>query len=308
MGLFVAGLAFFISGCGAGQHLVRNPLPNQIPPRVLLASSVPFHAQKAFQCGPAAMAMVLGWSGDGVSADSLKSMVYVPDKKGSLQNGLVTAARRNGRLAYSIKGQDCLIKELAAGHPVIVLQNLGLGWFPKWHYAVAVGYDLNRQHIILHTGVHEQRTVGFRTFLSTWKRAGNWGLLVLPENRMPACARQTGYLKAVLGMQRAGFVDQAITAYRNASQTWPDSINVYMALGNALYVNGDLNGAAKSFRSAVEKDARNADALNNLAHILAELGRLNEAEAMALRAVQADTGKTTLYQQTLEQIRQRKMN
>jgi hypothetical protein len=54
---------------------------------------------------------------------------------------MIGAARRHGRLAYLITGPDSMFEEVAAGHPVIVLQNLGLSWYPVWHYAVVVGYD-----------------------------------------------------------------------------------------------------------------------------------------------------------------------
>ena len=91
---------------------------------------VPFCAQTGYQCGSAALAMVLQYSGVPATARELQAAVYTPGRKGSLQSGIVTAARRHGRLAYPIQGLDCLLREVAAGNPVIVLQNLGLQWIP----------------------------------------------------------------------------------------------------------------------------------------------------------------------------------
>ena len=82
-----------------------------------------------------------------------------PDRRGSLQSGLIGGARRLGRLAYPIRGRDCLLREVVAGHPVIVLQNLSLRWWPQWHYAVVIGYDLPQQAVVLHTGVNASRRV-----------------------------------------------------------------------------------------------------------------------------------------------------
>jgi hypothetical protein len=33
------------------------------------------------------------------------------------------------------------LREVAAGNPVLVLQNLSFAWAPVWHYAVVMGYD-----------------------------------------------------------------------------------------------------------------------------------------------------------------------
>ena len=41
-------------------------------------TGVPFFPQEAYQCGPAALATVLGWSGTAVTPDALTPQVYVP--------------------------------------------------------------------------------------------------------------------------------------------------------------------------------------------------------------------------------------
>lgn len=44
------------------------------------------------------------------------------------------AARRHGAVAYVLPDRlDALLEEITAGHPVVVLQNLGLQWIPSWH-------------------------------------------------------------------------------------------------------------------------------------------------------------------------------
>ncbi len=65
---------------------------------------------------------------------------------------MIGAARRHGRVAYVISSPEELLVEVAAGNPVIVLQNLGLSWVPVWHYAVVIGYDGDADMVTLHSG------------------------------------------------------------------------------------------------------------------------------------------------------------
>ena len=77
-----------------------------------------------------------------VTPGELIPQVYLPAREGSLQAEIVAATCRRGLLAPPVEpALDALLAEIAAGHPVLVLQNLGLNWLPRWHYAVAIGYD-----------------------------------------------------------------------------------------------------------------------------------------------------------------------
>jgi tetratricopeptide (TPR) repeat protein len=275
------------------------------PPSAYIAS-VPFYAQSQYQCGPASLAMTLQWAGAAVNPEQLVSAVYTPGRKGSLQSGLIAAARRHGKLAYPFKGLACLLREVAAGRPVIVLQNLGLKWFPRWHYAVVVGYDLDQHVVVLHTGTRAWRRVGLKTFAHTWKRADDWGLLVLPAGQMPQCAQENRYLNAAFGLQIAGHTQAAINAFDSALRQWPHSADASIALGNALYAQGSTPKAIRAYHRAIQIEPQNADALNNLAHLLAESDALDEAESMAVRAVDLGGPRIDIYRKTLEEIRRQR--
>ena len=271
-------------------------------PRSVEIPSVPFYPQDDYHCGPAALAMVLQWTKANVSPQDLVPEVFTPSRQGSLQFALISAARRHNRLAYPIKGVEALLKELAAGHPVIVLQNLGLRWFPRWHYSVPVGYNLGKGVFILHSRQEPRRHMSWTLFMRTWKRAGCWGLVVLPTGQLPASADEHSYLCAVLGLEQARQWEGAAAAYTAALDRWNSSLGALMGLGNCCYALGDLVGAEQAFRHATEAHPSSGAAFNNLAHVLAEQGRYAEALQMAIRAVNIGGANQSLYLQTLQEI------
>jgi tetratricopeptide (TPR) repeat protein len=250
--------------------------------------------------------MVLGWAGVQVMPDQLVSSVFTPGRKGTLQSGLIAAARRHAKLAYPVDGLECLLREVGAGRPVIVLQNLGVRWFARWHYAVLVGYDLDQRVVVLHTGNNASRRVGLDTFVRTWKRADQWGLLVVPPEQLPECAQEKVYLNAALGLQIAGHPSVAATAFEKAVRKWPKSADANIAFGNALYGQGRIPEAIQSYCKAIQIDPQNGDALNNLAHLLAESDEWAKAESMARRAVDIGGPHIQIYRQTLEEIRRKR--
>jgi tetratricopeptide (TPR) repeat protein len=276
-----------------------------LPPRVHLAD-VPFFPQKAYQCGPAALAAALNSSGVAVSAQELVPRVYTPERKGSLQSGMVGAARRYERLAYPVHELNCLLRQVASDRPVIVMQNLGLSWLPRWHYAVVVGYDLTHEHIILNTGSRQAHPVKLSVFLNTWRRADQWGLLVIRADRIPDCADEQVFLKSALGLQQAGMAAAARLAFDTATRQWPGSYAAHMALGNVDYALGDLEEAAQAFRKAIEIETDNPMGFNNLAQVLSELGFTDQALQMAQKAVDLGGPNAALYRQTADEIRQRR--
>ena len=286
-------------------HL-SNDLPSlsdhDLPSRVTIPS-VPFYPQQAYQCGPAALAMVLNWSQANVTQQELVQEVFTPTRQGTLQPALISAARRRNRLAYPIQDIHALLEELATGHPVIVLQNLGLGWVPRWHYAVLIGYDLINGTVTQHTGKDEAREVKWSLFERTWRRADYWGLVVLPTTKLPASADEKSYLNAVLGLEQTGKWEGAVRAYAAALQRWHCSLGALIGLGNSRYAMGNLIGAEQAFRHATEIHSQSGEAFNNLAHVLAEQGRSSEALKNARRAIAIGGPRESLYRQTLHEIK-----
>jgi tetratricopeptide (TPR) repeat protein len=75
-----------------------------------------------------------------------------------------------------------------------------------------------------------------------------------------------------------------------------------MGIGNTLYAMGELAEAEEAFREAVRRNPGGASGYNNLAQVLFETGRREEALKMARKAVDLGGPLADLYRQTLEQI------
>ncbi len=293
--------ALVLLGCAGFGLEGTGPTAADGPARMRI-ESVPFFAQPAHQCGPAALAMALNWSGVAVTPEQLLAEVYTPDRRGSLQMDLVSAARRRGRLAYPIRGMGALLTETDAHHPVIVLLNLGLSWFPRWHYAVVVGYDLPAQEVLLHTGDTPYRSMALRTFRNTWARSDSWGLLVLPPGELPARANEETLLTAIVGLEKAKQWDAAAAGYQSVLRRWPGHLAALVGLGNSYHAAGRLADAESSFRQASTLHPDSGAALNNLAQVLMEQGKNDEAREAARRAVSVGGPLVDVYRKTLEQI------
>jgi tetratricopeptide (TPR) repeat protein len=298
-------IGFFVSllgGCAGFRQLEMPPLPENAPPSHELAA-VPFFPQEAYQCGPAALAMALSSSGLPVIPGDLVDEVYTPSRKGSLQMAMIGATRRHGRLAYEITDLDSIFPEIAAGHPVVILQNLGLSWYPVWHYAVAIGYDATVGNVILRSGVTPRKLMPFGVFEKTWARSNYWGLLVLQPTQLPATAKEETYLAAVLGLEKARQFQASISGYTTAIIRWPQSFPARMGLGNSYYAIGDLKSSERAFRETIRLHPNAGSAYNNLAQVLLEQGRYHEALGAARKALSLGGPLEATYEETLREIK-----
>jgi tetratricopeptide (TPR) repeat protein len=294
--------AALLDGCAAPQvaELVARP-PAGLPPRAELAA-IPFFPQEDYQCGPAALATALQQAGREATPESLVPQVYVPGRKGSLQAEMLAATRRHGLVAYELAPRlDALFAEIAAGTPVIVLQNLALAWAPQWHYAVAIGYDLEAREIVLRSGVTRRLVMSLDTFERTWARSAHWAMLALPPERLPASAEELRVVQALAALERAAPA-AARAGYQAALARWPESYAAELGLGNASYALHDLAGAADAYRRAAARRPESGDAWNNLAQALIELGSRDAALAAAHRAVTLGGPRLGVYRETLEEI------
>ncbi|MFN2329811.1 MAG: PA2778 family cysteine peptidase [Chromatocurvus sp.] len=279
----LALLLAVLTGCTGRQVVFSEPPASQL-------TSVPFYPQDAYQCGPAALATVLGWSGADVDLPAMVSSVYLPGLQGSLQPEIIAAARRSGRIPYPIPAEPSAIgAELAAGHPVLVLQNLGLATLPRWHYAVVVGYDPDDGAFILRSGTERSRREGVQRFMSSWKRAGYWGLVVLKPGQLPASQPSAApVVRAFADAEPFLQHDAVLATWERLLARWPEDSDVIFGSANALQRGGDSESAAALFRMLLQRHPDHLAARNNFADLLLGQGCVQRAAALVSNIEESD--------------------
>jgi tetratricopeptide (TPR) repeat protein len=302
--LAVAPLA--LAGCAAPQaSRLRSAIesgadrPRGLPARASIAG-VPFFAQREYECGPAALAMAMQPAGVRVLPDTLLPEVWVPARQGSLQPEMLAAPRRRGLLSVRLGASlEDPLRALAGGLPVVVFQNLGLDAAPFWHYAVLIGYDLQRGTVVLHTGVEEASEQSIHPFERTWVRGGSWAMTVSHPDRLPDGAGEEAGARGVAGLER---VDPAAArqGWTAVLACWPGNRTAALGLGNAAWAAGDKAGARAAWQAAVRRHPDFADAWNNLAHALADAGERRAAIEAARRAVSLGGPRAQAYRETLD--------
>lgn len=277
-----------LSGCASlvpQTMALRDAWPTGVPVQAEL-SETPFFPQQDYQCGPAALATTLRHAGVQVTPEDLVKLVYLPARQGSLQVEMLAAPRRYNRVSYQLAPRFTdLLREVAAGNPVIVLQDNGVGSIANWHYAVVIGFDYPAGELILRSGERKRLTIPFTLFEYTWKKSDYWAMVTLPPGRIPVTATEPGYLAAVIAMERTGEARAVILAYSALLGRWPDNIAASIGLASQHYALGALKEAEVVLRQANVRHPESVAVLNNLAQILSDMGRNDEALVFIERAV-----------------------
>ncbi|HYF41304.1 MAG TPA: PA2778 family cysteine peptidase [Ramlibacter sp.] len=267
---------------------LRTGWPKGVPQSLEL-EQVPFFPQDEYQCGPAALATVLAHSGVAVTPEPLVSQVWLPGRRGSLQLEMLAAARRYGRVSYVLAPRyPDLLRELAAGHPVLVLQDVG-ALATQWHYAVVNGFDYPSGTVYLRSGTDKRLEMPFTAFERSWMKGGYWAMVAMPPDRIPATATEESWMTAVLAMARVAEPAAGLQAYTAALKRWPDNLAAAVGLANHHHLQGQLPQAATVLREALRRHPRSVILMNNLAQVLSDQGRHREALAQIEQAA-ADGG------------------
>lgn len=277
---WIAGfvLILLLGACATPQQTVQLiESPPNIPTSAELTST-PFYPQRDYQCGPAALATVINFHRPQTSSEELIPLVYIPELKGSLQIEMLAATRNFERLAIRQDGKLLsILREVANGNPVLVMQNLGFDAYPYWHYAVVIGYDLDKQQIILRSGEVKRLIRPFTIFETTWQRSNYWSVVVVPPGVMPLTASESTYSIAAVEFETSSSAQLSILSYQSGIERWPNNYILQMGLGNISYTLKKFTQAEIAFTKATEINPSRAEAWNNLAYSLISQGKKKQA-------------------------------
>jgi hypothetical protein len=258
-------IGLLLSGCAARGPVLLGGKSTEL-------RQTPFFPQTRHHCGPAALATVLAASGAGVMPDELDALVYVPGRRGSLQVEMQAAPRSHGRLSLILpRNLEAITAELDAGRPVLVLHNYGLSFWPRWHYAVVVGYDAARDRFVLRSGRKQRQEMRTRHFMVYWHHGGRWAMVVLRPGETAANGDAKTYLEAAADFERGSPPQAVRAAFDAAASRWPSEPVAFIGRGTAAYRLGDLRAAARDYAEALRLDPSQIGARNNLAQALLDL-------------------------------------
>lgn len=264
--LSVLALSICLSGCVTPAKQTETLLasPGNLPPSSVI-QNVEFIDQSTGYCGPATLTMALRWAGKAITLEELAPQVFSPGLKGSLQTDLISASRRQAMMAVKIEGLNQLLTEVAAGHPVIIFENLALSWAPQWHYALVLGFDLTRQEIILHSGHDPYYHWDLSKFERSWMLGDYWGLVILPPGKLAVAAGELANVTAAVGLEQAQKLPEAERSYRKVLEKWPTSLVALIGLANIMQKNGKKSEAVSLLKIAVKNHPDSKAAQHNLA-------------------------------------------
>ncbi|MBZ2189595.1 PA2778 family cysteine peptidase [Alcanivorax sp. JB21] len=279
-----------LTGCQS-----RAPLP-ATDSTAHQVSDVPFFPQEDYQCGPAALATVLGSAGVQVSDQTLVDEVWLPERQGSLAIEMVAAARARERLVYPVRNQDQLFQSLEADLPVLVMQNLALPIRPRWHFAVVTGFENRGNTVILNTDTREAATMRWNRFVRTWARADYQGWVILPPGQLPPHARPLHLVQALEELTGSAGPAAAAPYWQQAATQWPQDYLLQFALGNHLWGREDTASAIQAWERAARARPEAFAPWHNLALAYAGQGCNDLAEGAWQHANQTDASRERLAQ------------
>ncbi len=253
-------------------------------------------------CGAGSLATVLQHYGDSTSIRQWDTSL--PKTRGGvLTVDLLIAARQKGFDAQLVTGTPALVAdELRSGRPVIlmlqVVDSPGHA-YDFFHYIIADGIDNERGLIRTQFGDRRARWVSLARLEKPWSGGGHAAIIIRPKNRDDELKQA---LRPAIALEDEGKYAEAAARYRHILATHPDSVVAWTDLGNAEMQLGHAAEAEQAFRKALALDANGRDALNNLAWLLYQQKRLDEAESLARQAVAQPGPDSYLVLDTLARV------
>jgi predicted double-glycine peptidase len=175
---FVLFSLIIFQGCAAGPDSVTSEVSPSIGSGKV--NKVPFYPQVSFQCGPASLAGVLNFFGEGVTPDEIAEAIFRRDIRGTVTLDMVLYARKRGFLAEWYNGSvNDIRRSVDERVPLIVMVDLGFASVRKNHFMVVVGYT--PEGVIANSGKTREKLILWKNFLARWNRTKRWALRIEQE-------------------------------------------------------------------------------------------------------------------------------
>ncbi|MGZ7078519.1 MAG: tetratricopeptide repeat protein [Thermoanaerobaculia bacterium] len=287
-------LCFLLSSC-----ITWTPHSRSTSASAVTIHDMPMQKWGIESCGAGSLSTVLRHYGDPTTMQQWDA--ELPKTRGGVMTiDMLIAARQKGFDARLVTGNRAVVEEeLRAGRPVIlmlqVIDSPGKS-YDFFHYVVADGIDPERSLIRTQFGDGQARWVTFDRLDKAWSGGAHTAILIHPRDAVEDS------LRAAVVLEDQGKYDEAATKYRDILAQHPGSVVAWTNLGNAESHLGHTEAAETAFRKAIELDPQSSDALNNLAWLLYQQKRYDEAELLARRAVAHTAQDTYLVLDTLARI------
>jgi predicted double-glycine peptidase len=290
----VSGFWFLVCSC-----VTITPHSQLASPTAHVVPNVPLQKWGIESCGAGSLSTVLQHYGD---TTSLKEWdAALPKMRGGvLSIDMLVAARKKGFDAQLVTGTpETVESEVAAGRPVIVMLRVidsigkNLDFF---HYVVVDGVDRERGLVRTQWGDQQGRWTTFAKLEKPWAGGGHAAILIHPRDEL------TDQLRAAVVLEEKGDYAAAAKSYRDLLSRHPDSALLWTNLGNADMQLGKRGEAESDFRKALDVDPAARDAMNNLAWLLYQQKRLDEAESLARKAASLHGPDSYLVLDTLARV------
>ena len=259
-----------------------TPMSRRASARADVIPNVPMQKWDIKSCGAGSLSAVLQHHGDPTTMDEWQ--VALPKTRGGVMSiDLVLAARQKGFDAELVTGDAAMVEaEVRDGRPVILM--LQVVQYPGksldfFHYIVIDGFDPMRNLFRTQFGDGKARWAPMKRISGAWKKTKNATILIRPRDP------NADALRMAVQLEEEGKYALAAHAYREVLQRDPNSFLAWTNLGNAEMRAGRRPAAEEAFRKALELKPDAADTLNNLAWLLYEDKRIDEAEPLARKAV-----------------------
>jgi len=162
----------FIAGCTILHD--RASVPNA---GAHLVTGVPFFPQAPHQCGPAALASLLGSLDHPIVPEAIAAEIYEPTSAGTSTVAMLAYGSRHQLPLRTLRGSlDDIRSEIDAKRPVIALHRRGFP-FRDYHYVVVIGYDPLDGTLYGYSGRNPRASWSAPEFTRRWQAADNWLLV-----------------------------------------------------------------------------------------------------------------------------------